>query len=301
MRDITGVFIVDKEPGFTSFDVVAILRGLLGTKKVGHTGTLDPIATGVLPVLVGRATRAEAILPDTEKEYLAGFCLGLTTDTQDITGAVLRKREARVSLEQLEAACGKFRGDILQLPPMYSAVKKNGEKLYELARRGIEVEREPRPVRISRLEIMDFDPLSGRGSLAVSCSKGTYIRTLCHDIGNALGCGGVMTSLRRTKASGFSLESALTIGLARKLAAEEKLEEALLPVEQLFLCYPELSVTEGQTIRFQNGGALALDRLEVPGTAVEGSVFRVKSPSGGFVGLGCVDTADRQLKILRLF
>lgn len=300
MSDAAGVLIIDKEKDFTSFDVIAILRRLLGTKKLGHTGTLDPMATGVLPVLVGRATRAEAILPDTDKEYLAGFRLGLRTDTQDITGKVLSQRKAEVSAEELAQACEGFRGDIMQVPPMYSAVKKNGARLYELARQGVEVERQPRPVSIRRLEVVSYDRQAAEGTLLVACSKGTYIRTLCEDIGNRLGCGGVMTSLRRTKAAGFCLDAAITIGQARILASEGTLCQRILPVERLFLCYPAIQVTAGQAIRFKNGGGLALERLPHRLWKTE-EIVRVQDPGGVFLGLGLLEPDRDELKVLRLF
>lgn len=292
-----GVLVLDKPQGFTSFDVVAVLRGLSGTRKIGHTGTLDPMATGVLPLLFGCATRAEALLPDTEKTYEASFRLGVETDTQDSTGAVLRTSPAAVSCEQVEQACNRFRGEILQVPPMYSALKRGGKKLVDLARQGIEVERNPRPVTIRTLELLSYNPQTGEGRLVVECSKGTYIRTLCADIGAVLGCGGVMTALRRTRAAGFSLADAIPLEEARGLARENKLETRLLEVERLFAGYGSVTVSQGQAARFQNGGALALDRLQ---KTPEG-ICRVYQPDGRFLGLGKPDFQKQELAVLRLF
>ncbi|NLJ32146.1 MAG: tRNA pseudouridine(55) synthase TruB [Clostridiales bacterium] len=295
-----GVLVIDKPRDFTSFDVVAVMRRLCGRKKVGHTGTLDPMATGVLPLLLGRATRAASLLEDTDKEYEAGFRFGLSTDTQDITGTVLAQSEAPVSRERLLAALPAFRGRILQLPPMYSAVRKNGVRLYELARQGICVEREPRPVTIETLELLRYSEPERSGALRVRCSKGTYIRTLCADLGEALGAFGVMTGLRRTAACGFSLADAVSLEQARSLAEQGKLAERVRPVETLFASRPAVTVTAAQTVRFCNGGALSLERTDLKGAdTAEGGIFRVKSPEGLFLGLGKV--GDGQLGVLRLF
>lgn len=300
-NDVTGVLIIDKDMDFTSFDVVAIVRGLTKTKKIGHTGTLDPMATGVLPILIGRATRAEAILPDTDKEYCAGFRLGITTDTQDSTGTVLTESDRPVSRKELEEACAQFRGDILQVPPMYSALKKDGVKLVDLARKGVEVEREARPITIFKLEIESYSPETRQGTLRVACSKGTYIRTLCEDIGNTLGCGGIMTSLRRTQAAGFTLEDSITIAEAKRLKEENSLADRILPVERLFAGYPRVTVTEKQAQRFQNGGALDLERLHLPESSKNSAILRVIAPGNRFLGVGEIDVEGGQLKVLRLF
>ena len=195
-----GILIIDKPSGWTSMDVCAKIRGILHEKRVGHGGTLDPMATGVLPVFVGQATRAVEFAENSRKEYVAGLRLGQVTNTQDTSGEVLETRPVSVSREEVEAAMARFLGDIQQIPPMYSAIKKEGKKLYELARRGQEVERQPRPITIYELELLDqLSPTDY--TLRVKCSKGTYVRTLCHDIGQALGCGGTLFSLRRTQLS----------------------------------------------------------------------------------------------------
>ncbi len=298
---MNGVLVIDKPQDYTSFDVVAIVRRLARQKKVGHTGTLDPMATGVLPLLLGTATRAQSLVPDTDKEYLASFQLGVTTDTQDSTGTVLSKREVQADRQRLEEALSHFRGEILQIPPMYSAVQKDGVRLYDLARKGMVVEREARPICIYRLHLQDYDPKTGTGTMLVRCSKGTYIRTLCHDIGEWLGCGGMMTSLRRTIACGFSLEDSISLEEAKALAEEGNLENRLRSTEGLFLGYPRVKVTEKQARRFQNGGGLMLDRIGIPQPYQEGTLYRVQDAHRNFVGLGMVSLEKQELLVKKLF
>ena len=297
---MNGVLVLDKPAGFTSFDAVAVLRRLTGERKIGHTGTLDPMATGVLPLLLGRATRASALLPDTDKAYEAGFHLGYATDTQDATGKTTARGGRRASRAEVEAALGKFRGEILQTPPMFSALHVGGKRLYDLARKGVEVERQPRPVNVYRLALLAFDEAAQTGTLGISCSKGTYIRTICADLGEALGTCGVMSALRRTRASGFALADCVTVDAARELAAAGRLFERVLPVETLFAARPALSVSAAQAARFSNGGALDAARTALAGEkAREGDVFRVRAPDGAFLGLGRV--RDGRLCVLRLF
>ena len=269
----SGILIIDKPAGWTSMDVCAKLRGILGERRVGHGGTLDPMATGVLPVFVGSATRAVEFAENSCKEYVAGLRLGLTTNTQDITGETLAARPADVGPEELEAALEGFRGELLQIPPMYSAVKIQGQKLYELARMGREVERRPRPVVIYALELLErTGPADYR--LRVRCSKGTYVRTLCHDIGAALGCGGCMSSLRRTEAAGFTIEQAVTI---EEVQAQG--EALLLPVDRFFAQYPAFRLTEERLERLcRNGNPLPAGDA-APGT------YRVYAPGGTFLCL----------------
>ena len=227
-----GIIIMDKPAGWTSMDVCAKLRGILKTKKVGHAGTLDPMATGVLPVFVGSATKAVSFAENGDKEYIAGLRLGVTTDTQDTSGNVLERRETSVSREALEAVLPRFTGEIQQIPPMYSAIKINGQKLYELARKGAEIQRSARNITIFELELLEQDE-SGDWTLRVRCSKGTYVRTLCHDIGQALGCGGCMSSLRRTMAAGFTLAESHTLE-----EVQQRGESLLAPTDSLFRQYP---------------------------------------------------------------
>ena len=225
-----GVLLIHKPVGITSFDVVARVRRLYGTRQVGHTGTLDPLAEGLLAVLVGRAVKASEFLTEKDKEYIAGLRLGITTDTEDVTGTVLTRSDDIPPRERVRGVATGFVGEIMQTPPMYSALKVNGEKLVDLARRGITVERQARPVTITSLEI------DGGGSdytMRVACSKGTYIRTLCADIGGALGCGGVMSSLIRTRAGIFALENAYTLDALEAMTPDER-ASLLLPTETLF-------------------------------------------------------------------
>ena len=273
-----GIIIIDKPAGWTSQDVVGKLRGLFSDRRVGHGGTLDPMATGVLPVFVGRATRAAEFLESAEKEYIATVRLGLVTDTEDTSGAVLQTHPVALTREAVAAALAKFVGEQLQLPPMYSAVKIGGKKLYELARAGKTAERKPRPITIHALELLD-----GAGDswqFRVHCSKGTYVRTLCADLGAALGCGGCMSALRRTRAGGFTLEQAVTLEQLQALTPEAR-TALLLPVDRLFACHPALRLSEKQERVIRNGG-----RFTVHGPA--DGTYRLYSPGGEFLALGRV-------------
>lgn len=299
---MNGVLTVDKPEGFTSFDVIAVVRKLTGQRKTGHTGTLDPNATGVLPVLLGNATKAQDIIPNHDKTYEAEFRLGFTTDTLDIWGQKTATFSKTAGAEQVEQALRPLRGDIMQVPPMYSAVKKDGKRLYDLARQGVEVERKARPVTVYRLTLDRFDEEQQTGSLTVSCSKGTYIRTLIDDMGSALGTGAVMTALRRTQACGFSVEDCLTLEQIRERAADGTLGDAVRSTESLFVCYSAVAVSDAQAKRFQNGGALALERTGLKNkTDIDKTVFRVKTRDGEFLGLGRADLAEGLLKIEKLF
>lgn len=258
-------------------DVCARLRRCLGERRIGHAGTLDPMATGVLPVFVGRATRAVEFASEGQKEYLAGLRLGLVTDTQDTSGAVLEERPAAVTPGELEAVLPRFRGPIQQVPPMYSAIKIQGKKLYELARKGREVERPPRPITIHSLTVEDvLGP--DRFLLRVRCSKGTYVRTLCHDLGQKLGCGGAMCSLRRTWAAGFGLESAVSLEELAQAAERGEAESLLRPVDSYFSTYPALTVDTWREKAARNGAAF-------PQQGADGT-YRVYGPEGDFLLLG---------------
>lgn len=292
---MNGILCLDKPADMTSFSCCAVARRLLGVKKVGHAGTLDPMATGVLPLLIGNASKVLDWLPDHDKSYTATLRFGFVSDTLDVWGQVVPTGKPLPSLADIEAALPRFRGDILQVPPMTSALKVDGTRLYELARQGKTVERAARPVTVYQLDILDFDPAAGELTLHCACSKGTYIRSICDDLGRDLGCGAVMTALRRTKAAGFSLENCVTLDEARALAQDGTLGARLLPVETALAIYPSVTVTAPQAVRFRNGGALALDRLrtEVTQTA------RVFAPDGAFLGLGV--PADGELTIGKLF
>ncbi len=299
---VNGVVILDKPKDFTSFDAVAVVRGLTRERKIGHTGTLDPMATGVLPLLLGRSAKAADLLPDTDKEYRAGFRLGERRDTGDVTGRVVETDGASVSREALERALEGFRGEIDQIPPMYSAVSINGKRLYELARQGIEVERKSRRVTISRLELESYNPETREGSLVAACSKGTYIRVLIEDIAGAAGTCGVMTSLRRLKACGFSEREAVSLEALRELAGRGEFRQAMRPVETLFREYPAVTVSPAQAARFRNGGSLSTDRLRMPRIAVTpGMRFRIRGGNGEFLGLAKADPERGELRFLKLF
>ncbi len=260
-----GIINVYKEAGYTSHDVVARLRGILGQKKIGHTGTLDPEATGVLPVCCGKATKVCGLLADKDKSYRAVCRLGVTTDTQDMTGRILKESDfSGISFQEILDCIQGFQGDILQIPPMYSALKVNGRKLYELAREGKTVERKARPVRIQQLEVTEWDLEQGLFTMEVTCSKGTYIRTLCHDIGERLGCGAAMESLVRTRVALFTLEEALPLWKIEELvqSSPELLDQKMYSVDQLFPDHPRLRIREKYRSRLANGNPLSLDELE---------------------------------------
>lgn len=268
----SGIVIIDKKPDWTSMDVCAKIRGILHEKRVGHAGTLDPMATGVLPVFVGQATKAVSFAENGRKEYHAVLRLGIVTDTQDTTGTVLEEHAVTMGADELSAILPRFTGDIAQIPPMYSAIKVNGQKLYDLARAGKEVARKERRITIYELELTD-DLGSGKYGLRVVCSKGTYIRTLCHDIGAALGCGGCMASLRRTMASGF------TIGEAVTLEALQSEGEALLrPVDSLFRAYPAYTIPNAE----QQRRCLCGNPLRA---ALADGLYRVYGCDGAFLAL----------------
>ncbi|MBR5523923.1 MAG: tRNA pseudouridine(55) synthase TruB [Clostridia bacterium] len=277
-----GILCIDKPEGMTSFLCVAVVRRLLGVKKVGHAGTLDPNATGVLPLLVGRATKTLDRLPVHDKSYTATLRFGAVSDTLDIWGTVTETGAPLPTRAAIEAALPAFRGEILQVPPMTSALKKDGVRLYELARQGIEIEREARPVTIYALDLLDYNEAEGILTLHCHCSKGTYIRTLCDDLGRMLGCGAVMTALRRTMAAGYPLTDCLSLDEAKELAAAGTLADRLLPIETALAAYPAITVSAAQAQRFRNGGALDLIRLR---DTVTGPV-RVYDPAGVCIALG---------------
>lgn len=288
---MNGIILIDKPQNFTSFDVVAVVRKKFGTKKVGHGGTLDPMATGVLPVFIGCATKAVDLLPDSGKSYRAGFRLGLTSDTLDIWGELSEEKPADIGRESLEAVLEWFRGEIEQTPPMYSALKVGGRKLCDLARQGIEVERKARKITISRLDLLDFD--GKNGVIEVDCSTGTYIRTLVDDIGKSLGTGAVMTSLCRTRACVFALSECVSIEKLR----EKPLDELkLLSVESVFRDLPETVLDEVQTRMYLNGVRLDADRLAEKPPLDE--LIRVYG-NGGFLGVAKVNEERELISVKR--
>ena len=286
-----GILCIDKPEEMTSFLCVAVVRRLLGVKKIGHAGTLDPNATGVLPLLIGRATKTLDRLPVHDKSYTATLRFGAVSDTLDVWGEVQETGKPIPTLAQIEEALPQFRGEIMQVPPMTSALKKDGVRLYDLARQGIEVEREARPVTIYELDLLDYNEKEGLLTLHCACSKGTYIRTLCDDLGRVLGCGAIMTALRRTMAAGYPLAECITLDKAKKLAEEGTLSEKILPIETALAAYPAITVSAPQAQRFRNGGALDLVRLR---DTVTGPV-RVYDPDGVCIALGVPE--DGKLKM----
>ncbi len=297
-----GIINVYKERGFTSHDVVAKLRGICKQKKIGHTGTLDPDAVGVLPVCLGSATKLCDMLTDKEKEYIAVLRLGMVTDTQDISGEVLEEKEVRVSAEQVREAIYSFQGEYAQIPPMYSALKINGKKLYELARAGKEVERAARPVIIRELEILEEN--MPEFTIRVRCSKGTYIRTLCHDIGQKLGCGGVMTSLIRSKSGTFMIEKAYKLSEIQKYADEGRLNELVMPVEKMFEHLPAVTVKEDAYKILQNGNQLKMKDLQTKldvNNNTENLTVRVYSHEDVFYGVYEYDSTRKMFCPVKLF
>lgn len=299
---MNGLILIDKPKDFTSFDVVAVMRKLSGQKKAGHTGTLDPNATGVLPILLGSATKAQDLIVNHDKTYVADFKLGITTDTLDIWGNVTADFDTKADFGSVKKALLHFEGEIEQIPPMFSAVQKDGKRLYDLARQGIEVERESRKVTVYGITLLDFDESTQSGSLEISCSKGTYVRTVIDDMGRLLKTGAVMTDLRRTQACGFSVDECISLDEAKRLAETGRLESALHSVESLFDTYNIIKISQAQSKRFSNGGALDLNRTALKNQNVrDKTIFRVNDNNGGFIGLGITDAENRLLKIYKLF
>ena len=286
---MNGIILIDKPMEWTSHDVVGKLRGILHERRIGHSGTLDPLATGLLVVFVGRATRAVEFAEADRKEYIAGLRLGMSTDTQDITGRIISEGSDLPVEPEVRKALERFKGELEQIPPMYSAVKIGGKKLYELARKGKSIERKPRHITVFGLEI------TGRSDddyiLDVVCSKGTYIRTLCNDIGMSLGCGGCMSSLRRIKSGVFSVEDAHTIAEVQEAADRGEAGKLLLPIDTLFAGYPELRVDADSEKKLKNGNNIV--------TSAPDGRFRVYSEIGEFLLLGDVDAG--KLKTVKNF
>ncbi len=299
---MNGVIVINKEEDFTSFDVVAVVRKTLGEKKVGHTGTLDPNAKGVLPVLLGSATKAQDIIENHDKRYVAFFRFGLQTDTLDIWGEVQKREESHITKEAVLSVLPNFVGDITQIPPMYSAVKVNGVRLYDLARQGKEVERTKRKVTVYSIDLLDFDEKNQTGTFDISCSKGTYIRTLIDDIAKALNTIGTMTSLTRTFACFYTLSDAITLEKLKETVANGNVNKYIKSVESLFENYPEIVVTDAQAFRFKNGNPLNIDRTELKETSVKDKkIFRIKDKEKNFISLGITDTENGVIKLYKHF
>ena len=304
-----GIINVYKEKGFTSHDVVARLRGILHQKKIGHTGTLDPEAVGVLPVCLGKATKVCDLLTNKDKTYRAVCRLGVSTDTQDMTGEILKKGDySGVTQERLTEVLEGFVGDQLQVPPMYSALKVNGKKLYELAREGKTVERKPRTIRIHSINLIEYRQMEGLFTMDVTCSKGTYVRTLCHDIGEKLGCFGAMESLQRTRVGVFTLENALTLEQIEVLMKQNELEQQILPVDALFPEYPAFQIRDEFAAKLSNGNPLLEfflqdypERVNTIGIRdlTEGQEFLVYDENGCFKAV--YQKGDRDLRVRKMF
>ena len=294
-----GIMVINKPENYTSFDVVAVMRKFLKTKKIGHAGTLDPMATGVLPILAGHATKIQNLLQGYSKEYRAKFQLGLITDTEDTSGKILKKNLVNVDVETLRKVISTFVGEIKQVPPMYSAIKKDGVRLYSLARQGIEVSREKRVVTIDDIELENYNEEMHEATMLVRCSKGTYVRTLCADIGTQLGCGAAMSGLERTRVGSFTLEKSITLDRVKELASENKLDEVLLSIGSVLFKYNAVNVTDAQTVRFLNGGGLALDRISAKDSQ-DGQKLRVYGTDGKFLGLGIVNMAKKEMSVYKL-
>lgn len=294
-----GIINVNKAAGFTSHDVVAKLRGICKQKKIGHTGTLDPDAVGVLPVCLGNGTRLCERLTDKSKEYVTVLRLGVVTDTQDLTGRVTAQKPVSVSPDEVKRAIYSFLGDYAQIPPMYSAIKIDGKKLYELARAGREVVREARPVRIDELEILSLE--LPEAAIRVVCSKGTYIRTLCHDIGARLGCGGTMAALKRTRSGDFAIEDSYSLAQLQQLSAQGRLAEVVIPVEAVLAALPSVTVTAQGFERLQNGNPLSVNLLAMPPALGPEEEVRVYSPAGLFYGIYVNRLNQKQLYPVKMF
>ena len=279
---ISGVIVIRKEQGFTSHDVVAKMRGICGQKKIGHTGTLDPAATGVLPVCLGSGTKLCDMLADRDKEYVAELLLGVTTDTQDMTGTVLAEQAVKVTEDEVRKVCESFVGDYNQIPPMYSALKVNGKKLYELAREGKVVERKARSVHFFSIDVLQIQlPLV---TMRVHCSKGTYIRTLCHDIGEKLGCGGCMEKLVRTRVERFAIENAYKLDEIREYVSRGEVDQLVTPVDAMFDDCPAVYTGEEADRLVHNGNSFSASNLRtVPVTDAER--FRVYDSREQFIGI----------------
>ena len=290
-----GIINVYKEKGFTSFDVVAKMRGIFHQKKIGHTGTLDPDATGVLPVCLGNATKVCDLLLDKDKEYRAVLRLGVTTDTQDMTGAILKEEAVQVSEEEIRKTIASFVGKQLQIPPMYSALKVNGKKLCDLARAGVEVERKPREIEIFKISIEKIE--IPRVTMSVHCSKGTYIRTLCNDIGEKLGCGGTMEELMRTRVSTFSIENAHTL---------KELEEAFDPswvasTDSVFLQYKEAVASDAAVKYIDNGNVIPMSYIKLNEEISDREWLRLYREDSRFIGLYQFFAEKDAMKPVKLF
>jgi tRNA pseudouridine55 synthase len=295
---MNGIICINKPKEYTSFDVVARLRGMTKQKRVGHAGTLDPMATGVLPIFVGNATKACDIMPNQNKRYTADLQLGITTNTQDITGEILTQVPSYISTNQIVEQIVNFRGDIEQIPPMFSAVRVDGRRLYDIARQGLEVERNPRRVTIIELELLDYNEKNQTAKIDVLCTKGTYIRTLIFDIGQALGVGATLTQLTRTQAGNLSLDQSITLEQAQHLATTNNFKSVLIPTDSIFFEYQKIMLNQAQSRLFKNGVKLDLDRINTNNAK---DMARIYDDNQQFLGLASLDFKNNDLVIEKMF
>lgn len=295
---MNGIIVVNKPKNHTSFDVIAILRKKLGQKKIGHMGTLDPMATGVLPILLGSTAKFQIFTEENEKEYIAEIIFGLTTTTWDIFGEETGRRETNISKENLAEILPKFTGEIMQVPPMFSAIKKNGVKLCDLARKGKEIEREARKVEIKNLEILDFNEEKQTAKLKILCSKGTYIRSLCHEIGAALGTGACMGELTRTLSNSFRLEESTALEKIKNMELNEIIENLVLPTDRLFKSNRSVCVSEDQARMFRNGIALKTELLNISEKFKNDEIIKIYEDKK-FIGLGKFDSSEKVIRYLK--
>lgn len=295
---MNGIIVVNKPKNHTSFDVIAILRKKLGQKKIGHMGTLDPMATGVLPILLGSTAKFQIFTEENEKEYIAEIIFGLTTTTWDSFGEETGRKETNISKENLAEILPKFTGEIMQVPPMFSAIKKNGVKLCDLARKGKEIEREARKVEIKKLEILDFNEEKQTAKLKILCSKGTYIRSLCHEIGAALGTGACMGELTRTLSNSFRLEESIALEKIKNMELNEIIENLVLPTDRLFKSNRSVCVSEDQARMFRNGIALKTELLNISEEFKNDEIIKIYEDKK-FIGLGKFDSSEKVIRYLK--
>lgn len=295
---MNGIIVVNKPKDHTSFDVIAILRKKLGQKKIGHMGTLDPMATGVLPILLGSTAKFQIFTEENEKEYIAEIIFGLTTTTWDIFGEKIEEKETKVSKKDLTEILPKFTGKIMQIPPMFSAIKKNGVKLCDLARKGKEIEREAREIEIKKLEILDFNEEKQTAKLKILCSKGTYIRSLCHEIGAALGAGACMGELTRTLSNSFKLEESTDLEKIKNMELNEIIENLVIPTDRLFKNNRAVNVSEEQAKMFKNGIAMKMKLLNIGEEFEDGEILKIYQDKK-FIGLGKYNFSEKIIKYLK--
>ncbi|MBR0423393.1 MAG: tRNA pseudouridine(55) synthase TruB [Clostridia bacterium] len=295
---MNGIIIVNKPKGYTSFDVIAKLRKKLGQKKIGHMGTLDPMATGVLPILLGETAKFQVYSCNNQKGYIAKIQFGITTDTLDITGKITSKKDFLIDEKKLKNTLQKFTGKILQVPPMFSAIKQGGQKLCNLARKGIEIERQPREIEINSIEILDLDKKSGTLELKVICSKGTYIRSLCSDIGEFLGYGATLTGLERIYSNGFDKSQSIELNTILNSSIDEIKNKYRFPTEYLFKNNQSANISPSQAKRFQNGGALMLERINSTSPFKNHKIYKIIC-NNKFIGLGKTNLEKNEMQILK--